>query len=80
MEKKLENCKLKLQLACNKNCQIKLDEKIKKRFFNTHKFFNHDNNEFILLLRKGVYRYEYSMIGKNSMKQCYLKKKIFTVT
>ena len=24
-----------------------------------YKFFNHDNNKFILLLRKGVYLYKY---------------------
>ena len=27
--------------------------------FNTYKFSNHDNNKFILLLQKDVYRYEY---------------------
>ena len=43
---------------CNKNCQIKLDKKLKERFFNTYAFSNHDNNKFILLLRKGVYPYE----------------------
>ena len=32
---------------------------MKKRFKNTFKFFNNDINEFILLLRKGVYPYEY---------------------
>ena len=26
---------------------------------NIYKFYNHDNNKFILLLRKGVYSYEY---------------------
>ena len=31
------------------------NEKLKERFFNTYKFSNHDNNKFILLLRKGVY-------------------------
>ena len=35
------------------------DEKLKKRYFNTYKFSNHDNNNFILLLEKGVYCYEY---------------------
>ena len=28
-------------------------------FFNAYKFSNHDNNQFILSLRKGVYPYEY---------------------
>ena len=46
-------------LSCNKNYQQKFDEKLKKQFFNTYKFSNHDNNKFILLLRKGVYPYEY---------------------
>ena len=54
-------------LCCNKNDQNKFDEKLKARFFNTYKFFNRDNNKFILLLRKGVYPYE------------YMKKKIFIV-
>ena len=45
-------------LICNKNCQRKFDEKLKERFFNTQKFY-HDNNKFILLLRKDVYPYEY---------------------
>ena len=27
--------------------------------FNAYKFSNHDNNKFILLLRKRVYPYEY---------------------
>ena len=46
-------------MVCNKNCQTKFDEKLKERFFNTYKFSNHDNNNFILLLRKGVYHYQY---------------------
>ena len=45
-------------LCCNKNYQYKFDEKLKKQFFNTYKFSNHENNKFILLLRKGVYPYE----------------------
>ena len=44
---------------CNKNYQKILDENLKKRFANTYKFVNHDINKFILLLRKGVYPYEY---------------------
>ena len=46
-------------LICSKNCRIKFDEKLKDGFFNTYKFCNHDNNKFILLLRKGVYPYKY---------------------
>ena len=37
-------------LCCNKNYEHKLDEKLKKQFFNTYTFFKHDNNKFILLL------------------------------
>ena len=43
---------------CNKNCQIKLDKKLKERFFNIYKFSNRNNNKFILLLQKGVYSYQ----------------------
>ena len=46
-------------LCWNKNYKRKFDENLKKQFFNTYEFSNHDNNKFILLLRKGVYPYEY---------------------
>ena len=46
-------------LSCNKDYSNKLDEKFKKRFKNTIKFFDNDINKFILFLRKGVYPYEY---------------------
>ena len=36
----------------------KFDEKLKEQLFNTYKFPKHNNNKFILLLRKGVYPYE----------------------
>ena len=32
---------------------------MKGQFLNVYKYCNHDNNKFILLLRKGVYPYEY---------------------
>ena len=43
----------------NNNYQQKSDEKLKGQFFNIYKCSNHDNNKFVLLLRKGVYPYEY---------------------
>ena len=46
-------------LLCNKNCQRKFDEKVEERLFNTYRFSNHGSNEFILLLGRGVYPYEY---------------------
>ena len=46
-------------MRCNKSYQRKFDEKLKERFFNTYKFSNHGNNQFILLLLKGVHPYEY---------------------
>ena len=45
--------------VCNKNCQTMFNKKLKERLFSTYKFSNHDNNKYILLLRKGVYPYEY---------------------
>ena len=45
-------------LCCN-NYQHKFDEKLKEQFCNTYRFSNANNNEFILLLRGGVYPYEY---------------------
>ena len=46
-------------LFCNKNSQKKFDIKLKKRFSITYKCSNNDLNKFVLLLRKGVYPYEY---------------------
>ena len=46
------------RLCCNRNCQKKFDESLKKQLFNTYRFANYDINKFVLLLRKGVYPYE----------------------
>ena len=46
-------------LCCANNYQLKFDVKLKERYFNTYTFSTHDNIKFILLLRKGVYSYEY---------------------
>ena len=52
----------KLILKCF-NCDVyykkKFNKELIKKFKNTHRFCNNDLNEFILLLRKGVYPYEY---------------------
>ena len=55
-QRNLIECKY---LCYNKNHQKTLEENLKKRYFNAYKFSNHDINKFILLLRKGVYPYEY---------------------
>ena len=46
-------------LYCNKHYQRKVDKKLKEQFLNTYKYSNHNNNKFILLLKKDVYPYEY---------------------
>ena len=46
-------------MCCSKIYQHEFDEKLKERFFNIYKFSNHDKKKFILLLRKGIYPYEY---------------------
>ena len=44
---------------CQKNYKKDLNKELIQRFANTHEFCNGDPNKFILLLRKGVYPYEY---------------------
>ena len=44
---------------CKKNYQEEFDKDLIYRFANTYKFCNEGINTFILLLRKGVYPYEY---------------------
>ena len=46
-------------LSYNKDYSNKRYGKLKRRFKNTFKFSNNDINKFVLLLRKGVYPYEY---------------------
>ena len=46
-------------LSCKKDYSDKLNEKLKKRFKNALTFSDNDINKFILLLRKGIYCYEY---------------------
>ena len=44
---------------CKKNCDKDFNNELNKRFANIYEFCNEDINKFILLLRKGVYPYEY---------------------
>ena len=45
--------------SCKKNYKKDFNKELIKRFANTLKFCNNDLNKFIMLLRKGVYPYEY---------------------
>ena len=45
--------------SCKKNNKKDFNKELIKRFANTYRFYNKDLNKFILLLRKGVYPYEY---------------------
>ena len=51
-----------------------------KKFKNTYSFCNNDLNRFVLLLRKGVYPYEYMDSCENLMKHHYQAKKNFIAT
>ena len=64
-------------MYCNKNYQHKFDEKLKEQFFNAYKCSNHDNFKFILLLQKGVYRYEYMDDWENFNKKSLPEKEDF---
>ena len=45
--------------SCKKNYEKNFNKDLIKKFANTYEFCNGDLNKFILLLRKGVYPYEY---------------------
>ena len=44
---------------CKKNYEKEINKKLIERFASTYKFCNNDLNKFVMLLRKGVYSYEY---------------------
>ena len=46
-------------LKCNKDHNKDFNKELINRFLSTHKFCDGDINKFILLLRKGIYPYEY---------------------
>ena len=45
--------------SCKKNYEKDFNKELMKRLANTYNFCDNDLNKFILLLRKGVYAYEY---------------------
>ena len=45
--------------TCKKNYEKDFNKELIKRLANTYNFCNNDLNKFILLLRKGIYPYEY---------------------
>ena len=58
---KTKNEKLILECYnCKQRCRKKFNKELIKRFANTCEFYNNDLNNFVLLLRKGVYPYEYA--------------------
>ena len=44
---------------CKKNYKKEISKELIERFASTYKFCNNDLNKFVMLLRKGVYPYEY---------------------
>ena len=55
----LKNNRLSYKCEECKKEQLEPINELIKKFSNTHKFCNNDLNKFVLLLRKGVYPYEY---------------------
>ena len=45
---------------CKQCYRKKFNKELIKRFISTYEFCNNDLNKFVLLLRKGVYAYEYA--------------------
>ena len=46
-------------IDCEKEYEKEFNKELRERFENTYKFCDNDLNKFIMLLRKGVYPYEY---------------------
>ena len=67
-------------LFCNKNYQKKFDEKSKERFLIHTNFLTMMSISLFFCCEKLFTHMNTWMIGKNSMKHHYLKKKIFMVT
>ena len=78
-----KNNKLRYKCEECKKIWLKPINELIKNFPNNFQFWNGDTNNFILLLRKGVYPYEYIIHedwepGEDSTKHQYQIKKLFT--
>ena len=84
LNKSIATVFLNTQTLFNRTQIFMLRQKLstkKKRFFNTYKFYNRDNNNLIYCCEKGLFiLMNIWLTGKNAMKLHYLKKKIFIVT
>ena len=61
-------------LKCSKNHKKHFNEYLIKRFASTYEFCDGDIHKFCLMLRKGVYRYEYMDSWKIYDETSLLKK------
>ena len=64
---------------CKKNYKNDFNKDLIKRFENTYKFCDRDINKFILLLRKGVYPYEYMDSWEKLDETSFPDKELFIV-
>ena len=73
----LKNNKLSHNCKKSRKKQLKPIHGLIKKFPNTYKFFNNDISKFMLLLRKGVYLYEFMESWERFMETTFSKKKSF---
>ena len=63
--------------SCKKNYEKDFNKELIKRFANAYSFCSKDLNKFVLLLRKGVYPYEYMDNWERFNETSLLNKEFF---